>query len=262
MPTSLAWPNVRVSRSKFRSLLSFVLLGGCATSPPPAATPELELEPATTANEQHEPAGGETSNPTPPELRPCSEANPGGCTAPKPQRARLDSTKRYSVAVRVDDPSQGPPEAPVTLVVFSDFQCPFCSRLEPVLVELRSRYPKELRVVWKDLPLSIHRYAMPAALLAREAYVRHGNERFWHVHEELFLHQSEFSEAWLSDFAASEQLTWPPSETYLPRVEQSVQQADELSIAATPTAFVNGRPVVGAEHISVYADLINEELGK
>jgi len=231
-------------------------------SPPPAATPELELEPPTTANEQPAPATRETSHATPPELQPCSEANPGGCTAPKAPRAKLDSSRRYSVAVHVDDPSQGPPEAPVTLVVFSDFQCPFCSRLEPVLAELRTRYPKELRVVWKDLPLSIHRFAMPAALLSREAYVRHGNDRFWRVHDELFVHQSEFSEAWFAKFANAEQLTWPPSETYLPRVEQSVQQADELSIAATPTVFVNGRPVVGAEHVSVYADLVNEELGK
>jgi protein-disulfide isomerase len=164
------------------------------------------------------------------------------------------------VEIRVDDPSLGVPDASITLVVFSDYQCPFCSRLEPVLAELRSRFPKQLRVIWKDLPLSVHEFAMPAALLAREAFIKYGNERFWHVHNELFLHQSEFDDAWFAAFAKAERLTWPADVTYQPRVEQSVAEADELSIAATPTLFINGRPVVGAEHISVYTDLINEEL--
>src|SRR5690606_22301125 len=89
VPRSRAWPNVRVSRPKCRPLLTLVLTGSCARSPPPAATPELELEPPTTANEQPAPATRETSHATPPELQPCSEANPGGCTAPKAPRAKL-----------------------------------------------------------------------------------------------------------------------------------------------------------------------------
>ncbi len=202
----------------------------------------------------------ETKPRVPPELTPCSEDNPGGCRAPTPPRGKLDSKRRYSVEIRVDDPSLGTPDASITLVVFSDYQCPFCSRLEPVLAELRSRFPKQLRVIWKDLPLSVHEFAMPAALLAREAFIKYGNERFWHVHNELFLHQSEFDDAWFAAFAKAERLTWPADVTYQPRVEQSVAEADELSIAATPTLFINGRPVVGAEHISVYTDLINEEL--
>lgn len=261
----LPWPNVRVSSSVVLRLLPMFTLIACTASPLPAAKPELMLVPhpspmgpAPEANDERE-----TSPPAlPPELRPCSDANPGGCRAPKPQRAKLDTNQRYAVAVRVDDPSLGPAEAPVTLVVFSDFQCPFCSQLEPVLTELRKRFPSQVKIVWKDLPLSIHAFATPAAMLSREAYIKHGNERFWHVHDELFAHQSVFDDQWFAAFAKAEQLTWPPSQIYLPRVEQSVQQADELSIGATPTVFVNGRPVVGAEHVSVYTDLINAELAK
>jgi protein-disulfide isomerase len=238
---------------------------GCAASQPPHAKSELELAPAPTSAtpEAGSAADRETSaRPTPPELQPCSEANPGGCRAPKAPRAKLDPNQRYAVAVRVDDPALGPTDASVTLVVFSDFQCPFCSQLEPVIGELRKRFPSQLKVVWKDLPLSIHPFATPAALLSREAYIKYGNERFWHVHDELFVHQAAFDDTWFAEFAKAEQLTWPPSEMYLARVEQSLQQADELSIGATPTVFVNGRPVVGAEHVSVYTDLINEELGQ
>lgn len=241
-----------------------LLLVGCGAPHPPAATAEIELAPAPgSAQLGPEASERETSTqPLPPELRPCSEDNPGGCKAPKAPRQKLDPSQRYSVTVRVDDPALGPIDAPITLVVFSDFQCPFCSQLEPVVAELRKRFPSQLKVVWKDLPLSIHSFAVPAALLSREAYIKYGNERFWHVHDELFAHQTAFGDAWFSAFAAAEQLSWPPSETYLARIEQSVQQADELSIGATPTVFINGRPVVGAEHVSVYADLVNAELGQ
>lgn len=238
-----------------------LIAAACASSQPPSQTP-IELAPTTAAPEVEEVTTTRETSTLPPELVPCSEENPSGCKAPNASSKKLDPKQRYNVVVRVDDPSVGPATASVTAVVFSDFQCPFCGQLEPVLAELRKRFPKELRVVWKDLPLSIHPFATPAAVLSREAYVKYGNERFWHVHDELFVHQSSFSDGWLAGFAKAEQLTWPADETYASRVQQSVSQADELSIGATPTVFINGRPVVGAEHISVYTDLVNEELAK
>ena len=242
-------------------LVGLLLVCACAPSPaaaPPATAP-IELEPNPPVSAPPATDSGETSR-RPSEFQPCTEANPSGCTAPKTQRDALDPNKRYTVAVRIDDPAVGPADAPITVVVFSDYQCPFCAQLEPVLDELRTRFPNELRVVWKDLPLSIHEFALPAALLSREAFIRYGNERFWQVHRELVLHQSSFGERWFSDVAKSEKLTWPADLTYEGRVQQSVDQADALSIAATPTVFVNGRPLVGAQHVSVYVDLVNEEL--
>jgi protein-disulfide isomerase len=175
---------------------------------------------------------------------------------------KLEKGRRYTVEVAPDDPSLGPSSAPVTLVVFSDYQCPFCARLEPVLTALRERFPEHLRIVWKDLPLVFHEYALPAAILGREAFTKYGNDGFWRVHAELFIHQRSFSDEWFSDFARAEKLTWPPDASYQSRIGASLEQADSLGVAATPTAFVNGRPVEGAQHVSVYADLINEELGQ
>jgi hypothetical protein len=253
--------DVRFPLFRF-GLLILPLACAPAVGGQPTVGPTLELEaPSKGGDSAAFPApSSETKPRVRPELTPCSEDNPGGCRAPTPPRDELDRKRRYSVEIRVDDPSLGAADASVTLVVFSDYQCPFCSRLEPVLAELRSRFPKQLRVIWKDLPLSVHQFAMPAALLAREAFIKYGNERFWHVHSELFLHQSEFDDAWFAAFAKAERLTWPADVSYQPRVEQSVAQADELSVAATPTLFINGRPIVGAEHISVYTDLVNEEL--
>lgn len=230
--------------------------------PVTAPTPGLDVSSGAADSAVTSEPASETKPSVPSAFTPCSEDNPTGCKAPTPRGGKLDGSRRYSVEVRVDDPALGPVDAAVTVVVFSDYQCPYCARLEPVLKELRSRFEKELRVVWKDLPLSSHEFALPAALLSREAFIRYGNDRFWRIHDELFLHQSQFSDAWFAAFAQTEQLTWPPNPTYQPRVEQSITQADNLAIAATPTLFINGRPVVGAEHVSVYTDLINEELGR
>lgn len=191
--------------------------------------------------------------------KPCTEDNPSGCTS-GPTRSKLDSNKRYPITVNPDDPSLGPGDAPVTLVVFSDFECPFCGQLETVLRQLRSRFGHEVRVVWKDLPLPRHSFALSAAVLAREAYAKFGVERFWFVHDELFIHQTQLSDAWLAEFAKTSELTWPPDARYVPRINQDVQLADQLGINATPTVFVNGRPVVGVQAEGVYADLVRDEL--
>ena len=94
------------------------------------------------------------------------------------------------VTLRPDDPVRGSSRAPVTLVAFSDFQCPFCARAEPTLAELLKTYGDKLRVVWKHQPLSGHPQAMPAALAA-EAARQQG--KFWEMHDRLFSHQAELS---------------------------------------------------------------------
>lgn len=259
--TSRAWPNAAVKLFTVERLVGLLLIGACAPSPgaAPAAAP-LELASPTAPAEPPATDDGETRLPS--AFQPCTEEDPSGCKAPQARRDALEADKRYEVAVRVDDPALGPADARVTLVVFSDYQCPFCAQLEPVLDDLQTRFAKEIRIVWKDLPLSVHEFALPAALLSREAFIEYGNERFWHVHRELFLHQTSFSDGWFAEFAKNEKLTWPADFTYQARVQQNVDQADVLSIVATPTVFVNGRPVVGARHVSVYVDLINEELGR
>src|SRR5690606_13228464 len=70
-----------------------------------------------------------------------------------------EDTKRYPVPVLVDDPVIGKREASVTVVQWSDFQCPFCNRVEPTLLLLRERYGDDLRIVWKDNPLPFHKRA-------------------------------------------------------------------------------------------------------
>ncbi|HJZ55835.1 MAG TPA: thioredoxin domain-containing protein, partial [Gemmataceae bacterium] len=96
------------------------------------------------------------------------------------------------IPLRADDPVQGPRTAKVTIALFSDFQCPFCSRVEPTLKQISQAYGKDVRIVWKHRPLSFHPSAMPAALAA-EAAREQG--KFWQMHDALFAGQAELGPA-------------------------------------------------------------------
>jgi protein-disulfide isomerase len=146
--------------------------------------------------------------------------------------------------------------------VFSDFQCPFCRHLELTLAELGLRYPKDLQVVWKDMPLESHLQAGPAALLAREAQARGGDPSFWQVHDELYARQAQLGEATLAEIAARFGLHWPPLPRYQALLDAGYAQGVSLNIRATPTTFLNGRPLVGAEPLEVFEKRIQEELAQ
>jgi protein-disulfide isomerase len=90
-----------------------------------------------------------------------------------------------------DTPVRGPVGAPITIHVISDFQCPFCSRVEPTLQQLDATYPGQIRWVWHDYPLPFHTDAMPAAEAAREVRAQAGDAAFWTYHDQLFLHQRD-----------------------------------------------------------------------
>ena len=89
-------------------------------------------------------------------------------------------------------PTRGPKNAPITVVLFSDFQCPFCGRVEPSIVELEKAYPGKVRVAWKNFPLSFHNNAKPAAEAALAA---HEQGKFWQMHDILFKNQQALSAA-------------------------------------------------------------------
>lgn len=174
----------------------------------------------------------------------------------------LDEAKTYAVAVDATDPRRGPTTARVTAIVFSDFQCPFCRQLELTLAELGVRYPNDLQVVWKDMPLEAHVYAGPAALLAREAYARGGDPLFWQVHGAIYDHQAVLGDGSLAQIAAQFGLHYPPLAQYQPLLDKSYAQGIELNVRATPTTFINGRPVVGTRPIEFFELRIKEELAQ
>jgi protein-disulfide isomerase len=155
-----------------------------------------------------------------------------------------------------DAPSLGDPKAPVTLVEFSDFECPVCRSLHDVVRGLLPNYP-QVRVVFKDFPLeSLHPWARTAALAGRCAY-RQDPKAFWKVYDEIYDHQEVISasNAWskMADFAAAAGLNpevfkaCMASPEAAAAVDASRANGQELDVNSTPTVFVNGRRLVGAD---------------
>jgi protein-disulfide isomerase len=170
---------------------------------------------------------------------------------------------RYDVRTE-GAPFRGPADAPVTIVEFSDFHCPFCRRVKPTLAELLKRYPKEVRLVYRDLPLdSLHPEARRASEAARCA---HDQGQFWAYHDELYNRGPDASPAALAAVAQTVGLDLPVFEqclasgTHREAVQRDVDEATSLGANGTPAFFVNGRLLSGAQPLEAFVAVIEQEL--
>ena len=189
------------------------------------------------------------------------EARGGGLTPP----TGPDPSRVYKIATEGAQ-SKGPEGAPVTIVEFSDFQCPFCARVVPTLKEIERTYRGSVRIVWKHLPLSsIHNNAVGAAVAA-EAAGRQG--KFWEFHDKLFENQERLGAEDLLQHARDLGLDMGRFEADVlsavekKKIEADVQEADALGVVSTPSTFINGRFVSGAQPFATFARIIDEELTK
>ena len=173
---------------------------------------------------------------------------------------------RTAIAIAPDDPSQGKADAPVTVVEFSDFQCPFCQRVMPTLKELRTKYGDRMRLVWKDFPLTqIHPQAFVAAQAGNCAREQ---GKFWEYHDRLFANQQALQPEFLKKYAAEIGLDTAKfnqcldSSKYEARVQEALGSGNRLGITSTPTVYVNGRMINGAQPIDVFQSVVDEELSR
>jgi protein-disulfide isomerase len=170
-----------------------------------------------------------------------------------------------------DGPAFGPPTAKVTVVVFSDFQCPYCRQLATILrTNIPKKYPNDVRVVFADFPLdTIHKWARPAAEAAH--CMTDGNaEAFWAFHDWIFEHQGEISETNLREkmiaYAQSKRMdtgkvgACTQSRATASEVEQSQKTGERLQVQETPTMFINGRLLNGARPWETLDSVIKLEL--
>jgi protein-disulfide isomerase len=158
------------------------------------------------------------------------------------------------------NPSKGPADARVTVVEFSDFECPHCRQLYGAMKMFEPKYP-QIRVVFKDFPItSIHPWAMTAALGARCAYMQ-SPDAFWTVHNQIFENQELISatNVWdkLLEYAATAGLDKDAFKACMASpeaqkaVDANIADGKALQIGSTPTVFVNGRPVIGGDPVSL-----------
>lgn len=164
-----------------------------------------------------------------------------------------------------DDPTQGPANAPVTIVEFSDFQCPFCSRVEGTLAQVLANYKDKVRFVYRDFPLPIHPHA-PKAAEAAQCADEQG--KFWEYHRVLYQDQSKLSladlEATATRLGLDEQKfkTCLSSGKFAAEVSKDTEDAQKAGVRSTPSFFINGIPLVGAQGYQAFADVIDQELAR
>ncbi len=204
------------------------------------------------------------------------EADPNSLTSKSDEAAQQESAALVtdSDLVPVDDsPVLGPNDAPVTLVVFSEFQCPFCARGAAIIDELieQEAYEGKVRLVYKHFPLPFHRQAESAA---RAAMAAGEQGAFWQMHDRLFDNQTEFRG---KDAAGMKQMTAEYArelgldvdrfrrdferDEYAEILERDVDLGQEIGVRGTPHILINGEPMVGAQPLSDFEAAVDEQLG-
>ena len=151
----------------------------------------------------------------------------------------------YNVSIDISgSPYKGPVDAPVVVVEFTDFQCPYCARLGSTLDEIMRLYPGKIKIVYKSFPLNSHRYSWQAATAAMAAYKK---GKFWEFYKLLFDNYNQLNDAKIMEISKALGLDTPDFQTLMNSVEiRSKVAADReegirLGVNGTPTVFINGK---------------------
>ncbi|HXJ19102.1 MAG TPA: thioredoxin domain-containing protein [Polyangia bacterium] len=184
---------------------------------------------------------------------------------PPPPPARggePDANTRYRAEIK-GSPMKGDKNAPVTIVQWSDYQCPFCGRVEPTVAKVMDEYKGKVRVVWRDLPLPFHPNAMPSAIAARAA----GEQgKYWEMHDKLFADQQHQDRATFEKYAQELGLNMAKFKAALDAqkgkeaIEADAAAGGKIGAHGTPAFFVNGKFLSGAQPFEVFKAKIDEEL--
>jgi protein-disulfide isomerase len=167
-----------------------------------------------------------------------------------------------------NSPQLGPKTALVTILTFSDFQCPYCKKVQPTLQLIKATYGNDVRFVFKHEPLPFHPRAEPAAQVALEARAEKGDTGFWAAHDKLFDSQPHLDDADLEQVATDLKLDVAKVKTaiathkYKAAIEADESTADDFQANGTPHFFIDGRRLVGAQPFDKFKTIIDEEIAK
>jgi predicted DsbA family dithiol-disulfide isomerase len=176
---------------------------------------------------------------------------------------KLEPPREQLVATRL---IRGPEDAAVTIMTFSDYQCPYCIRSEPVLAEVLARYPETVRVIQRHFPLdSIHPFARPAA---EAAMCAEEQGKFWEFHDAIFARQGRLAEGSFAEIGTeleldSEALSTCISERrYADFVQADFMAGQQAGVTGTPAFFINGIPLKGARDADDLSQIVDSELAR
>lgn len=171
----------------------------------------------------------------------------------------------YRIEVAAVGPSKGPADAPVTIIEFSDFECPFCSRVNPTMDKVMETYGDKVRVVFRQFPLAMH----PNAPKAGEASLcAHDQGKFWEMHDAMFADQRGLGVSALKTKAAAIEGVDTEafdecldSGKYADQVQADLREGSAAGVSGTPAFFINGRFLNGAQPFEAFEEIIEDELG-
>ena len=197
----------------------------------------------------------------------------GGGNAPEGEIADAPSGGKQCVTIDIEqgtDPILGDPDAPVTIVEYSDFECPFCARfVTDAYVRIKSEYVDtgKARLIYKDFPLdNIHPLATPAAVVANCVAQELGDVAFFNFHDTIFAQQANLSEANLTLWATELGLSTEQVEacrndsTLQEEIFTDINEALEAGINGTPSFIINGELLVGAQPFQSFKQAIDDAL--
>lgn len=201
-------------------------------------------------------------------LAPKSQKTPSVDSSTEVSQPAPPRTSKTEIEVTEKDHIRGNPEAPVTIVEYSDFQCPFCQRFHPTLQQVLADYPDKVRWVYRHFPIDqIHPQARPAAEASECVAEQKGNDGFWQFADALFENQSRLGESLFKELAQNLGLDMAQfdacfsSRKYQERVETDLQEGISLGVRGTPGSFVNGELVEGAVSLASLKVVIESVLG-
>jgi protein-disulfide isomerase len=226
-------------------LLSLTLLSAaCAAPAPPPAV--IQLPPPTPA--------------------PVASTPP----APAPAVVAMPGEEAVAVPIRPANPTWGNRVAPVTIVEFSDFQCPFCARVESTLDAIKATYgPETLRIVWKNNPLPFHQNAQPAAEASTGVFALAGSDAFWRFHDLAFKNQGTLSRdaylTWAQEVGIADVTSYASgleAHQWMDAVDRDLSDGKTSGVVGTPSFFINGVFINGAQPFDDFKKIIDQELEK
>jgi protein-disulfide isomerase len=172
---------------------------------------------------------------------------------------------RVALNIPSTAPAIGPADAPIVIVEWSDYECPFCKRAQPTVDQVLAEYKDQVRFVYRDYPLPFHKKAMPSSIAAHCA---EDQGKFWEYHMNLFTAPGDLSDADLTKratdlgldmkaFAAC--MAAKPSEA---AINAAYNDGAAVGVTGTPAFFINGRMLVGAQPVDQFRSIINDELAR
>ena len=199
------------------------------------------------------------ANKTIPQIRKLLEDSPLVKAATQRNRILLDP-----VAINIEGaPNKGPAGAKVTIIEFSDFQCPFCVKAIPQLDALMKAFPKDIRLVYKQFPLDTH---SQAALASRASLAAHAQGKFWPLHDRLYANSRLINRqsilAWAKEFGIDMPKftkVFDAPETQA-AVDRDINDGIRASVDATPTLYINGKKYQGPVDLALLTPIVVNEL--